>query len=380
MGSLLLGVWIVRVKGPELQAEGYWHEYIRASRMQDSPESVLDRNELREHQSKLILAASRANPNDARLQLRAARAWEAQFELRQEADPDRMSLSHIREAALSAEFSSPEEMNEWLDRPGVIGEHRLLLEESMACARRTLSLCPLLAQGYVQLAEHGWLLGSHQTTANALLVQALRVRPWDPQVNFVVGREGWRRDDAESALRYWRVAFQRDAAYQQEIINLLAPIFSAQQFRDAFEPDTQALVRLMDGYSRTGNGEEQRQVAQEVARRWSDEAEATDGEQASRLWCQICSLYQDLGDENRASKAAERAVEANPSSFAARSRLGAWLMEHEEFARAREHLVWCAHRRPDDAALQQQAAMATRESLRNPIRLTGGTREVGSRK
>ncbi len=367
MGAVLLGVWVVRTKAPEVTAERLWHEYVRLDQLMDSPDAIIDRDELRNQRLALVLSAADANPRDARLQLRAARACESLFRIRQELDPDRMPLSHIREAARVAEFTSASEMNEWLDRPGVLGEERRYLEKSAAHARRALALCPLLGSAYVQLAELVWLEGARPAIENGLLRQALRVRPYDPHVNFVVGREGWRRGETDAALRYWKVAFQRDTDYQQEIIHVLAAIFPAQQMLDEFDPDSDALIRLKDAYAQADQVEHSQRIAEVLAQRWSEQATLSPAESASALWCQVSSLQLELGNEHAAGQAAQAAVDANPNSFAARSRLGNWLFRQERYKEAREHLVWCSRRRPDDATLQQQALMATREAQRGTI-------------
>src|SRR5690606_6463962 len=75
----------------------------------------------------VLLRAARADRHDARIQARVARAYQSIFDLRQQQAENPMSLLQIQDAALASEWTSTDELTQWLNRPGVLGENRKYL-------------------------------------------------------------------------------------------------------------------------------------------------------------------------------------------------------------------------------------------------------------
>lgn len=358
---LVLAAWMVQVKLPAVAAEPHWFDYIRLVRTTHQLKDAFDREEYQRHKLTSVLAAAEADPGDCRIQMRAAAAALSMFHEQRRAQPGSMSLANIREAARASEWESPQQLQDWLNNPGVLGD-RALLDEAWNRTQHALALCPLLAEGYIRLSELAWLRGATRRQEDALLVQAMLVRPYSPLVQFAAGKEAWLRGKHTAALEHWKHAFQRDPEYQQLIIDLLAPTVPAQFFLDHFDPDPSALARLRDAYRGSHDPDGFQSVARLYAERLAQEAAAGRHHEAVSLWRKAHEAFAELGDESNARRAAESAVAADPNSFPARLLLGRWLYLAQEFADAREHLQFCHHRRPQDENLKAMLEIATRRA------------------
>ncbi|MGE4002708.1 MAG: O-antigen ligase family protein [Planctomycetaceae bacterium] len=358
---LLLSAWMVSVKHPALLAEPLWFDYIRMVHSTQKLDDAFDREEYQRHKLATVLAAAEADPDDCRMQMRAAAAALTMFHEERRAEPGSMSLANVREAARASEWESPQQLQDWLNKPGVIGD-RTQLDEAWNRTQHALSLCPLLAEGYIRLAELAWLRGATRRQEDALLVQALLVRPFDPLVQFAAGREAWLRGKETAALDHWKRAFERDPEFQQLIIDLLSPAVPAQFLLDHFHPDAGALSRLRDAYRGSHDPDGFLTVARLLAERLSQEAAAARHHDAVNLWRKAHEAYAELDDAPQARLTAEAAVNADPNSYAARLLLGRWLYKAQEYAAARAHLEFCHHRHPQDKNLQAMLEIATRRA------------------
>lgn len=358
---VLLGAGMAQIKRPALAAEPLWFDYIRIVSSEPPLDDAFDREAFQRHKLATLLAAAKADPHDCRIQLRAAAAVLAAFHEERKADPGRMSLANIREAARASEWDSPQQLQDWLSNPAVIGD-RTRLDEAWDRTLHALSLCPLLAEGYIRLGEQAWLRGATRRQENSLLIQALLVRPYDPLVHYSAGREAWLRGNETAALDHWKRAFHGDAKYQQLLIDLLSPAVPAQFFLDNFAPDTKALTRIREAYRESSDQAGFRSVCQLLAARLTEEAAAARHLEAVGLWRKVHEVFAELDDFENARRAAESAVAADPNSYSARLLLGRWLYQTEQYAAACEHLEFCHNRRLQDANLRKLLEVATRRS------------------
>ena len=118
-------------------------------------------------------------PDNAKAHIRLASLLLGRFEQLQQAAPNAMPLNQISEAAMASRdrFSSAAELDQWLTR--AIGENRRLLSVALWHLDRGLSLCALLGEGYVHLADLCFLKGQGQSERLAYLNQSLKVCPYD---------------------------------------------------------------------------------------------------------------------------------------------------------------------------------------------------------
>lgn len=355
-GALLERQW------PALHAESHWFEYIRLVKQEARLTDPLQRETCRREKLSSLFAAAVADPWDCRIQMRAASAFLTLFHERQERDATRLPLTQIRDAAAQSAWESPRQMAEWLSRPGVLGEERKYLDAAWDRSRHAVALCPLLAEGYVRLGELAWIRGGTRDVEDALLRQALLVRPYDPLVHFAAGREAWLRSQHDAALEHWKFAFHRDVSHQKLILRILSAIVPPQYVLENFQPDRAALERIREAYRRTQYVDGFREVCRRLAEQLQEQAEAAGPGEAVRLWRQVHEAAIDLVDAAWARRAAEAAVQAEPNSIAARLLLGQWLYRTGDFAAAIEHLEFCRRRRPHDAKIQEMLAAATRQA------------------
>ena len=158
------------------------------------------------------------------------------------------------------------------------------------------------------------------------------------------------------------MAEHNDATYQQLIINIVPDSMPVDLFLDNFNPDTDALRRLRDGYRHSPNNESFQQVSLLLAERLIADAQLAGYRDSFPLWRQAHETYLELGDIAAARQTAFAAVDALPNSLPARLLLGQWLYRNQEFALAREHLEFCAQRRRQDKNLQKMLEVANRMS------------------
>lgn len=356
----VLGFWMVQMKLPALAAEPHWHEYLKFV-MSQQPDDELTADALREELTDLV-NATKANPDDARLQLRMANAYLKLFNFMQTRGENAMSLGEIRDAVWNSEFASQEQLDEWLNR--VIGRNRKYLEQALVHARQALKLCPVQGQAYLQLAELSFIEGTGRDMDAACLQQALAVRPFAPPVLFAAGQRALFAGEMEDAFEQWRAAFQRSPAYQQRIIEMLAGYISATEFLENIQPDWTGLLRLCQHYRRMQLDDDLRTAQQHFAVASVRRAKSSEGATAIEGWLNAHAAFNDLGRSDLARKCLEAAYKTDPNSLAVRRAFGAWLFARSEFAAAAEHLSWCAAREPDDHDLRRLAEAAVKESLR----------------
>ncbi len=360
-GVVTLGVWMAEVQLPAVAAEPYWFEYIRLVQEEAKLEDDSEQEKMQVRMHDVLMLAAKLDSRDCRIQMRAAAEELTTFRSKRQKDPMLMSLANLRDAAQASQWESAAQRDEWLDNPAVLGD-RSQLDAAWQRTQHALSLCPLLAEGYLRLGELAWLYGAARSQENDLLRQALIVRPYDPLVHFSAGREAWLRGRETAAIEHWRRAFYRDDKYQQLIIQILADSLPASWFLDNFELDADALARLRDGYRDARDQEDFRDVSLLLAERLMTDAQSAPRRETFRLWRQAHQTYIELGDVASARQTAFAAVEADPNSLPARLLLGQWLYRNHEFAAAREHLEFCSQRRRHDKSLQKMVEVANRRS------------------
>ena len=378
-GVVLLSGWMLQVKWPAVAAEPHWFAFVRLVQQEDHLPEDADVDFHRHQKFAAVLQAAQADRHDARIQLRAARVYQALFELQKQRSDNPMSLIQIQDAALASEWTSPEEMNEWLSRPGVLGEHRKYLDTAWKRAAHALSLCPLQAEGYLVLGDLAWIHGLSVDEQDQFLTQAMHVRPYDPEVHYVAGRTASLRGNEEAALAHWKESFDRSDRFRKQITQLLAPVWPAQRFVDQFEPDTDALVDVVAAYRDSPDVDGYRSLGGLLADGLTERASQQRYADAVRTWKQAHALYLELGDAAGADRSARAAVEADPNSLPARRMLAMWLFSQEDYAAAVEHLNWCRRRSPNDrevegwlsAALKRQHTSSQRVASPMP---SGGPR------
>lgn len=364
----VLGYWMVQEKLPELASEPIWDEYLRSTLVQSAgvdqaglPLSI----DQQHHRIELALAAAKANPDAPRMRLHAGLACLNQFALNQAKRQHHMPLSQIRDAARSL-FTSTEEMNQWLDRPGVLGTERQLLEEAIGHFRASLKRCPLQPRPYLELAELVWLEGASGRAEQDLVTQAVQSRPGDARAQFAMGRLLWLNGEHKAAAEHWQFAFRQDAGYRGHLITSLASYVPARFFLDYFEPDHESLKQLREAYRSSDDLTGYQLVLEALARSSVQRAGLLKGNAAEAEWILAHQCYAELGDSREAYRCGRGAIVANPKSYPAHHQFGIWLYQNGYFAESVDELTWCLNQRPQELWLADMRTEA-RGKLRSGL-------------
>lgn len=367
------------------KSEPYWFEYLRLAMPQKGPTpvSAADANDPEESEAERITqfkqrlsalsAAVKLNPSQARAQLRLVSSYLTAFDHVQNQSDDPMSLSQLRDAALAAQFESPDEMHKWLER--AVGKNLKYLLAAARHAKKAAQLCPLQGQAYLHMAELRFLDDLDPQHGLALLRQALLVRPQSASVQFAVGRQQWLDGQIDEALASWKSAFHQDLSSQDKILALLVGNVQAEVILDHLKPDLAALKRLEARYLNDQQPlPDYPVIARAYAEALKQELTNPECEQPIDQLIAAAAIFNRLQDADEAEACLRHAFQIDRTSFAARKMLGVFLLDQERFAEASEHLNWCVRMSPNDRWLRGLAEQALANGLRGPT----GIQPVGA--
>lgn len=339
--------------GPALAAPSWntylKHSVVRAGVISLSPSQERDRQDAMEERLSAVL---RRSPQDARAHLRIASVYLAKFDLIQRSSENALGLSEIRDAALASKFPTKAAQDAWLSV--ALGDSRQLLDKALLHCRRAVTLSPLQGLGYLRLAELSFLESPRSALKKAYVDQAILVRPNDGQVLFLRGKEAALVNDLENAFKYWKIAFHRDAAIRQQLIDTIADPMPAELFISHFEPDLAGLEQLFQKYRSQDRVEEAKLVANRFLTALRNDLATKPSAEAASRWCQAQNVYAWLGDGKQSLECQRRAVELVPLNFDNRRHLAKLLVQQNRLNEAIEQYEWCLRRQPDDPSLQQE--------------------------
>ena len=349
-----IGVLMISHRAGPAMASGSWERFLALRRAEvESSDGVPGEALLQE-----LTRAIKHDPDNARANVRMAAMCMRMFEDQQQASDVPLPLAQIREAVLASGFASRQEQDQWLDR--VAGENRRWLDAAFYHAKRAVALCPLEGEAYTLLAELSFLEGPESVSQEALLDQALAVRPYDAHVLFAAGRDAALAGDDEQAIAYWKDAFHREAKYRTQIIHLVAPSISADEFVRHFEPSGAHLEEMYHYYRETQQLESAKTIAVRLAPQAEADASELMGSQASRLYSEAHGYYDFLDDKPRALACIERAVAHSPHDYALRRSLARQLLANNRHEEAIEQLRWCRRQKRYDESVASLWATAAR--------------------
>ena len=374
---ICVAVWMVPKLNQAIGAEPYWFTYLKLIRANNSEEpgaaaSVDDDNEDdQSEQAQLerfkrrvaaLSQAAKRNPASARTHLRLTASYLTAFEHLQKSSENPMSLAQLRDAALSAQFKSVEEMRVWLER--AVGPNLKYLDAASKHATKALQLCPLQGAGYIHLAELQFLKNLDPSHPQEFLKQAQLVRPFSAQVQFVVGREALIEGRLEDAIIAWKDAFHTSRVYQDQILDHLVGTASADLILKSLEPNIEELERLEARY-RQQQESEYVVVVRAYANALKVDAEQPECVHPVERILAAAVAYSRLNELSEADLCFRKAIEKDRSSVAARRGYGVFLYQQQQFSRAAEHLQWCLRMNPTDGSLRRLTEEATNRGVRH---------------
>lgn len=298
------------------------------------------------HATELLEHVVAVDPANSRARLRLAGRLLQLFELESAGGENGMGVELIADAARNGGFGTHGQMLAWLHR--AFGERAGLLVRAHGHARHAVELAPLQGEGYLYLASLSFLDPTGPST-EALIDQALAVRPYDGEVMFEAGRQLHLAGRGERAAELWRACASRPGTHQQKLVMMLAGAVPAADFIDAFDPDHTVVLHALRRYGEVGDDGDMAALAAH-ARRLAEEAEATGDEPARRLatrWSLVSRTLRGVGDNAGAAEAAQRSVVLAPHVFGVRLEIVNALRAAERYDEADPHLRWCLARRPD---------------------------------
>ncbi len=391
---LALGTWMVASQAAPMLAASHWNHFQRLQRAvylnpitveAPSQEGVfpadpaeiarneeIARREARatalENERKMaaeLTKTVRQDPDNAEARLALAESYMRLFEFAQDNAINRMSPSQIRDAALRADYSSPEELEEWLSR--AVGKQYQYLRMSLNHTKAGLQLCPLMGEGYLNLAEVYFLDCNPKVETWNYVDQALQVRPYQGTVLFHAGCEAALAERLDEALDLWTRSWEAGPIYQRQVIDWTLDQLGVEAILAQFQPDLNMLRYMNLRCQSDVDSSRQRSVLEAIVNAVHEEVQAElaegRGDAACELWLEAMSACEQLMRPNDAVACAQQAVDCNPHSFDARYRLGFLLSDLGRFKEAEDHLVWCNRTNPGLNKLKRRLKDVSRALL-----------------
>ena len=353
-------------------AASRWYEYQRLAKALGAASWPQTKSEDLAALTASVEAAVAAHPNDSRAHAQLAGLYLQQFDIAQQHSQNPMPLSQIRDAALASEFSSKQQLDDWLNI--AVGENRKLFDGALQHALQSVRLCPLQGEAYALLARVSFLEGPSVDRKRLYVRQALQVRPYHSRVQFVAGQESLLDGNVKDALAHWKKAFHGERDVQDELVRELSAVIPANDLLNTLAPDLRGLEALLSHYKEVRDVESAKVVATYYAHFLAQQLHSAPG--LDRLWAfrKLSRLHEDLDAPNDALRFAREASVLAPADFNLKLRLGRLLVNSGRFAEAQVELQWCARHQPDHAEIRKLLAAANRGSLlRQAAALTAPT-------
>jgi tetratricopeptide (TPR) repeat protein len=153
---------------------------------------------------------------------------------------------------------------------------------------------------------------------------------------------------------------------QNVIVRQLAPQVDPEFFMENLNPDWEAQGLVARAYDEIDRKDEARAIWEKHIREGMKRLKASMPEE--KLELTALSLHDActaIEDTDLAIQVLQRGLQRAPQSYLIRHRLAWDLYTAERYEEAADHLKWCASRRPDDDALQEAAALVTKQSLKH---------------
>jgi tetratricopeptide (TPR) repeat protein len=291
----------------------------------------------------------RWDPSFARAHLKLAARCVQRFEQEQQNGQNSMALQQVREAAQVSKFTSPDELRAWLKR--AFGANSDLLYRAHAHARRAAALAPLEGAAYVFLANLDFLDVKTVDASDAYIAQAERVRPYDGDVLFEVGKQLYAHGRYDAGMQQWARCFANPGPHQLRIVNLLAGRMPARDFLEAMHPDWRTLREIWARYRDQGQPQDLADLIAYATQLGQGEAGGGQAIPPVYGWLWQALMHEDLGQHDQALACLERAYQCDQHVFGVRLKLGFALKDAGRYSEAEPHLRWCLARRPENKDL-----------------------------
>lgn len=305
----------------------------------------------------LLMATLKANPNqtDAALNL-SARSLEL-FDVLQKKGDNPLPLLQIRDAVLSSDFSSTEEMDSFLQR--AFGAPIRLLRLSDQMCRRSLKSCPLQAKAYEMLISTNFLRDPQDRVHQQLMAQALHLGKNNPGTRFGIGMSLLLDGRQQEAMKQWAAVFHSNRQMRQAICSILARKVSVEVVFTQFNPGVDELLEVLSTYNvhhRKQDLEKLLFVIAEKTRQPEPSAPDSVAQGRERHLGLLMAAYRtayDLGINDKCEELLRIAIDCDPTAEPPRRALGLLMFEQQQYAEAESHFAWCYEQLPGDTRLEE---------------------------
>ena len=267
------------------------------------------------------------------------------FEKRSKAGANQMTLQDVRNTVQQAEFESGSEMHEWLVR--AFGDDIKDLYRAMRTARLAIQKRPLCSESYIVLSETAFLAGASRDELEAIIDQAVCVRPHEPRVLYAAGLLENDSNNEESAWQLWRHAAALDSGIARQIVGRFVNRLPVAQLIERLSPDRSTYWILYDVFRRNERPEDQKTIATAFANDHLKLLREDDAVTAADF-----RIYATLLDEAEYDQDAlwcrRHAVRLQPEYLPTRRLLARTLITQGQLEDAQRELNWLRVRLPND--------------------------------
>jgi tetratricopeptide (TPR) repeat protein len=374
--AIVAGGWTVYAYfGPAIAAV-HWDRFLRASvansrlvraqlsALDDPQESIgpVSAEPLAEIMLTHLEQVIAWDPSSARAHLKLAGKYLVRFEMAQQQSENAMLLGQIRDAALSSNFASSQELRDWLRR--AFGENVQWLYRAYDHAGQAAALSPLQGEAYLYRANLCFLENAPPPVVEAYVEQGLRVRPCDGDVLFEVGMHKLMTGQLEAVISIWAKCFRDSGDHQLRIVETLAGRIPAAVFIQEFQPDWRTLREIWARYRQLGQPQDLTELVSYAAEVTKRQVAEETGIRPAYIWLWQASMFHDVDRPDDALLCLEQAARSGSHNYAVRLALGQALMKAGRFNEAEAHVRWCLARRPENKSLSAALVEITKQGLR----------------
>ena len=293
-----------------------------------------------------------ADPSHHQAAAALAPLYLQRFEQRLSGSDNAMTLSDLRETVRTAEFGSLKEMHGWLAQ--VCGENLHDLYRAHRTAGQALAVRPLRGESYVILAETGFLRGLSDSDQQALIRQAVRLRPYEPRILFACGLLLAEIERPDAAWILWRRAARMDRWVARQVVTRFIRLLPVGELIERLNPSSETFVILFDALEDIQRTADARYAAAQFASRYAERpAELSD---SPTHLADCARLFLAAGQAEQAVACIRQALHRQPHNVLFQRQLAAAAVRLTDPQQARRHLRWLQMRLPDDPAVKRALA------------------------
>lgn len=300
------------------------------------------------------------DPQDFEVRSDLAALYLHRFETGQEHADNNMPLSDIRTTVRQAGFESPRDVGQWMFR--AFGPGTFDLYRAHFMAGKALQGQPLRGENYLTLAKTGFLMGMSPESEQALLEQAVELRPHNAPILYSVGLGHIERGDLPKAFELWREAFRVDRTIRSMLLQHLIPLFPMSEIVSQLDIRQEGLWDLFLAYRRHGTEDQIHEAALKYTAVFPKIVQAS-STNTHLTWLNGYETFQCLGKHAEAVSCLGRAVKVRPTDYSLRRKLAIALVTTGQIPEAIRQLEWCLLRTPDDKELTQALQNARQQLL-----------------